>query len=119
MKYSAVHNLITSDSAQVCEDLPVCGCLHVLPHQHGHRPGQIQVHPQVPVPAGGQSYLQSFCFSSCLLQISNLGAVFIFLTISLLSCGLALPIMYKTKLLSLQQLMVRVLVYNNFDINII
>ena len=55
MKYSAVHNLITSDSGQVCEDLPVCGCVHVLPHQHGHRCGQIQVHRQVPVPAGGNT----------------------------------------------------------------
>ena len=49
-----VHNLVTSNSGQVCEDLPVCGGLHVLPHQHGHRRGQIQVHRQVPVPAGGQ-----------------------------------------------------------------
>ena len=31
----------------------------------------------------------------------------IFLTISLVSCGLAFPIMYKTKLLSLEQMMVR------------
>ena len=49
-----VHNLVTSNSGQVCEDLPVCGCLHVLPHQHGHRRGQIQVHRPVPVQAGGQ-----------------------------------------------------------------
>ena len=41
----------------------------------------------------------------------------IFLTISLVSCGLAFPIMYKTKLLSLEQMMVRVPVFNNFDIN--
>ena len=34
----------------------------------------------------------------------------VFLGISLLSCGLAFPIMYKTKLLSLEQMMVRVLV---------
>ena len=39
----------------------------------------------------------------------------VFLTILLMSCGLALPIMYKTKLLSLEQMMVRV--FNNFDIN--
>ena len=44
-----------------------------------------------------------------LLQISNLGAVIVFLGISLLSCGLAFPIMYKTKLLSLEQMMVRAL----------
>ena len=41
-------------AAQVCEDLPVCDGVHVLPHQHGHRRGQIQSHRQVPVPAGGQ-----------------------------------------------------------------
>ena len=52
-----------------------------------------------------------------LLQITNLGAMLIFLTISLVSCGLAFPIMYKTKLLSLEQMMVRVPVFNNFDIN--
>ena len=34
----------------------------------------------------------------------------VFLCISLLSCGLAFPIMYKTKLLSLEQMMVRALV---------
>ena len=116
MKYSAVHNLITSDSAQVCEDLPVCGCVHVLPHQHGHRRGQIQGHRQVPVPAGGNTG-HLVCIHTSLLQITNLGAVMVFLTILLMSCGLALPIMYKTKLLSLEQMMVRV--FNNFDINII
>ena len=33
----------------------------------------------------------------------------VFLGIALLSCGLAFPIMYKTKLLSLEQMMVRAL----------
>ena len=48
---SLIHVTLKSNP-QICENISLCRCLHVLSHQHGHRSWQIQSHRHISVSAG-------------------------------------------------------------------